>query len=117
MFRRSGQPPMRRRPKDAAKQYVTYRSQPRDSADNFYRVGEDFAGLGRINIMDRMAAGTNGSETMRGNEREPALDDMLTDPMTQALMASDGVDAEKVKDLLAAARRRYASSALRPRRR
>ncbi|HEX4111475.1 MAG TPA: hypothetical protein VH020_02980 [Stellaceae bacterium] len=54
---------------------------------------------------------------MRGNEREPALDEMLTDPMTQALMASDGVDAEKVKDLLAAARRRYGASPSRPRRR
>jgi hypothetical protein len=67
-------------------------------------------GLGRITIMDRIAAGTKGRETMRGSECEPALDDMLTDPMTQALMASDGVDAEKVKDLLAAARRRYGAS-------
>lgn len=44
---------------------------------------------------------------MRGYEREPALDDMLTDPVTQALMASDGATAEDVKNLLADARRRY----------
>jgi hypothetical protein len=67
--------------------------------------------------MDTTMAGTKGSEIMRGSDREPALDDMLTDPMTQALMASDGVDAEKVKDLLAAARRRYSAPASGPRRR
>lgn len=48
---------------------------------------------------------------MRGNEREPALDDMLTDPVTQAIMASDGVAAEDVKDLLTAALRRYGAAA------
>jgi hypothetical protein len=48
------------------------------------------------------------SDIMRNNEREPALDELLTDPATQALMASDGVAAHEVKDLLAAARRRYA---------
>ena len=37
---------------------------------------------------------------------EPALDDMLSDPMTQALMASDGVEAKEVKTLLVEARAR-----------
>lgn len=54
---------------------------------------------------------------MRGNEREPALDDMLTDPVTQAVMASDGVAAEEVKSLLADARRRYRGVASASRRR
>ena len=54
---------------------------------------------------------------MQNHDCEPALDEMLTDPMTQALMASDGVNAEKVKDLLAAARRRYGASASGPGRR
>jgi len=44
---------------------------------------------------------------MRGHDAEPALDDMLNDPMTLALMASDGVAADEVKDLLVDARRRY----------
>jgi hypothetical protein len=47
------------------------------------------------------------SEAMQGKEREPALDDILTDPVTRAVMASDGVVAEDVKTLLADARRRY----------
>ena len=67
--------------------------------------------------MDRITEGPERNDMMHGNDREPALDDMLTDPMTQALMASDGVDAEKVKDLLVAARRRYGASASRSRRR
>jgi len=37
---------------------------------------------------------------------EPALDDMLSDPMTQALMASDGVEAKEIKTLLVEARAR-----------
>jgi hypothetical protein len=44
---------------------------------------------------------------MGGSEREPGLDDMLTDPVTQAVMASDGVAPEEVKNLLLDARRRY----------
>lgn len=51
------------------------------------------------------------SEAMRGHQREPALDDMLADPMTQALMASDGATAEDVRNLLADARRRYRAAA------
>jgi hypothetical protein len=47
------------------------------------------------------------SETMDRTDREPALDDMLTDPMTQAMMASDGVAADEVKHLLAEACQRY----------
>ena len=44
---------------------------------------------------------------MDRTDREPALDDMLTDPMTQAMMASDGVAADEVKHLLAEACQRY----------
>lgn len=54
---------------------------------------------------------------MSGSEREPALDDMLTDPTTVALMASDGVAAEDVRNLLADARRRYGGAAPASRRR
>jgi hypothetical protein len=57
--------------------------------------------------MTRMEPDTNRSDAMGGYEREPALDDMLTDPVTRALMASDGATAEEVKNLLAAARQRY----------
>jgi hypothetical protein len=57
----------------------------------------------------------NRSDVMRGNEREPALDDILTDPVTQAVMASDGVAAEDVKTLLEDARRRYGREASRTR--
>jgi hypothetical protein len=42
---------------------------------------------------------------------EPALEDMLSDPMTKALMASDGVEAEEVKSLLVEARIRNSRSA------
>lgn len=52
---------------------------------------------------------------MRGKEREPALDDILTDPVTQAVMASDGVAAKDVKTLLEDARRRYGSEPSRTR--
>ncbi|MGH7074954.1 MAG: hypothetical protein ACREFD_12230 [Stellaceae bacterium] len=41
---------------------------------------------------------------------EPALEEMLSDPMTKALMASDGVDAEEVKNLLVKARDRRSGS-------
>lgn len=44
---------------------------------------------------------------MGGGGHEPELDDMLSDPVTQAVMASDGVVAEEVKNLLLDARRRY----------
>lgn len=44
---------------------------------------------------------------MGGSGREPGLDDMLSDPVTQAVMASDGVAPEEVKNLLLNARRRY----------
>lgn len=53
---------------------------------------------------------------MRGDEREPRLDEMLNDPMIEALMDSDGTDADAVKTLLSEARGRYAGRALRPRR-
>jgi hypothetical protein len=44
---------------------------------------------------------------MGGSGREPGLDDMLGDPVTKAVMASDGVAPEEVKNLLMDARRRY----------
>jgi hypothetical protein len=47
-----------------------------------------------------------GANAVREKGIEPALDDMLGDPMTQALMASDGVAAEQVLSLLAEARER-----------
>jgi hypothetical protein len=42
-----------------------------------------------------------------GGGREPGLDDMLSDPVTQAVMTSDGVAPEEIKSLLLDARRRY----------
>jgi hypothetical protein len=41
---------------------------------------------------------------------EPALDDMLNDPLTRALMASDGVEAREIRILLAEVRDRYAAA-------
>ena len=41
---------------------------------------------------------------------EPPLSQMLGDPMTQALMESDGVDAGALRELLSAARRRIAEA-------
>lgn len=52
---------------------------------------------------------------MRGKACEPALDEILTDPVTQAVMASDGVAAEDVKTLLEDARRRYGDAPSRTR--
>jgi len=40
---------------------------------------------------------------------EPRLEEMLKDPMTQALMQSDGIDERDLKNLLREARDRYAS--------
>jgi hypothetical protein len=42
---------------------------------------------------------------------EPRLDEMFQDPMTQALMQSDGIDEQEVKNLLREARDRYAPQA------
>jgi hypothetical protein len=50
---------------------------------------------------------TERSFDMGGSGREPGLDDMLSDPVTRAVMASDGVAPEEVKNLLLNARRRY----------
>ncbi len=58
-----------------------------------------------------------GSEAMRDYGREPALDDMLNDPVTQALMTSDGATPEDVRNLLADARRRYRAATTASRRR
>jgi hypothetical protein len=55
------------------------------------------------------------SDAMKGKEREPALDEILTDPVTQAVMASDGVAAKDIKTLLEDARRRYGSEPSRTR--
>lgn len=44
---------------------------------------------------------------MGGSGYEPGLDDMLNDPVTQAVMASDGVAPDEIKSLLLEARRRY----------
>jgi hypothetical protein len=41
---------------------------------------------------------------------EPPLSQMLGDPMMQALMESDGVDAGALNELLSAARRRIAEA-------
>ena len=45
---------------------------------------------------------------------EPPLSQMLEDPLTQALMASDGVDPRDLRELLTAARRRIAAAAPAP---
>jgi len=44
---------------------------------------------------------------MRGRDNEPQLDDILSDPVIEALMESDGVEADEIKTLLNAARERY----------
>ncbi|MGH6980048.1 MAG: hypothetical protein ACREFC_02475 [Stellaceae bacterium] len=54
---------------------------------------------------------------MSGSDREPALSDLLQDPATLALMASDGVAADDVRILLAEARRRYGAGQSTSRRR
>ncbi len=42
--------------------------------------------------------------------REPALAQMLADPLTQALMRSDGVDEDRLLDLVEEARLRIADA-------
>ncbi|HXE17026.1 MAG TPA: hypothetical protein VN632_07340 [Stellaceae bacterium] len=44
---------------------------------------------------------------MSSHDREPSLRDLLTDPATVALMASDGIAADEVRNLMAEVRRRY----------
>jgi hypothetical protein len=41
---------------------------------------------------------------------EPSLDEILMDPITQAVMRSDGVDADQVRLVALAARRRLFDS-------
>jgi hypothetical protein len=41
---------------------------------------------------------------------EPNLDEILMDPITQALMRSDGVDADQVRLVALAARRRLSET-------
>jgi hypothetical protein len=48
--------------------------------------------------------------------REPPLSQMLDDPLTQALMESDGVDPRDLRDLLSEARQRIAEAEPKPRR-
>lgn len=45
---------------------------------------------------------------------EPPLSQMLEDPMTRAIMASDGVDPRELRDLLSEARQRIAEAEPRP---
>jgi hypothetical protein len=45
---------------------------------------------------------------------EPPLSQMLEDPMTRAIMASDGVDPRELRDLLREARQRIAEADPRP---
>jgi hypothetical protein len=45
---------------------------------------------------------------------EPPLSQMLEDPLTRALMASDGVDPRALRDLLSAARQRISEAEPRP---
>jgi len=54
---------------------------------------------------------------MSERDLEPSLGDLLTDPATVALMASDGVAADEVRNLLAEARRRYGAAPATSRRR
>jgi hypothetical protein len=42
--------------------------------------------------------------------REPSLSQVLTDPLTQVLMRSDGVDASDLCDLITEARQRIADA-------
>ena len=41
---------------------------------------------------------------------EPSLDEILMDPITQAVMRSDGVDADQVRLVALAARRRLSDA-------
>ena len=43
---------------------------------------------------------------------EPPLSQMLEDPLTQALMESDGVDPRELRELLSEARQRIAEAEL-----
>jgi hypothetical protein len=56
-------------------------------------------------------------QAMRGYDCEPQLEDMLSDPMMLALMESDGVEADEIKNLLTEARERYQAPTSRLRRR
>ncbi|HZB90868.1 MAG TPA: hypothetical protein VE397_05460 [Stellaceae bacterium] len=47
---------------------------------------------------------------------EPPLSQMLEDPLTQVLMASDGVDPRELRELISEARQRIAESRPEPRR-
>jgi hypothetical protein len=47
---------------------------------------------------------------MNDRRREPLLDQVLDDPLTQVLMLSDGVDPRKLRHLLEEARQRIADS-------
>jgi hypothetical protein len=67
--------------------------------------GEDFARSTRILFMSKSRDQWRMAEMCIAG-CEPALDEMLGDPMTKALMASDGVEAKEVKSLLAEARAR-----------
>lgn len=59
-----------------------------------------------------MGDGTMTPRTVWQPEKELLLDEMLEDPMTQALMLSDGTDAGAVKDLLIATRGRLEAAHL-----
>ncbi len=48
---------------------------------------------------------------------EPPLSQMLEDPLTLVLMASDRVDPDALRELISAARRRIAGSDAKPARR
>ena len=56
---------------------------------------------------DMTKAKAEKDRAMRGRDNEPQLDDILSDPMIEALMESDGVDADEIKTLLSEARERY----------
>ena len=47
---------------------------------------------------------------MRKFHCEPPLSQMLEDPLTQALMESDGVDPRELRELLSEARQRIADA-------
>ena len=55
-------------------------------------------------IVRRMT--TTGARRLRSREREPALEDLLTGQVTEAVMKADNVGREELEDELRKAKRR-----------
>jgi hypothetical protein len=67
-----------------------------------YRASSGWARV--ADIVRRMT--TTGARRLRSREREPALDDLLSGQVTEAMMKADNIDREDVGDELRKAKRR-----------